>query len=291
MNRESSKFLEQFAEEIDRLHYHVYRIAEIRGEHVYAKDLLPASACLNSYSIAKAFTVTAAGLLYDRGLLSPDERIVDIFQEEFPKLHDPNWEKMTIDHVMRHHGGFSGGYLDIDAQDISEYGTDDFLQYLFHTTLHFVPGEKWCYSDAAFYLMSRVITKKTGRLLDELLWREVFYPLGFQEMAWSKCPMGYPMGGTGLYLRTQDLVKLGALYYSGGVFGGKRILSEDWISTVLGRGYELCPVGVGDAYGKGGMCGQMLLVFPGAKRAVAWHAFDGKDMDPLNQWLYAHIDG
>lgn len=191
----NGSLLDTFAEEIRHLGFHTYRAAEwYRGE-LFVHELLPASACLNSYSIAKVFTVTAAGLLYDRGLMSVEEKVAEIFRREFPEAHDPKWERMTVDHVLSHRAGFPSGFLDIDVQDRSEYGTDDFLQYLFRTRLACEPGEQWIYSDAAFYLLSRIITKKTGRLLDELLWREVFSPLGFQEAAWSKCPMGYPMGG------------------------------------------------------------------------------------------------
>lgn len=289
MNHES-KLLEGFAAALKRLGYNTYRIAELHDGKIYSMDLLPASACLNSYSVAKAFTVTAAGLLFDKGCLAVDEKIIDIFRDEFPPKYDHRWDRMTIDHVMRHKGGFSGGFLDIDAQAIETYGTDDFLQYMFHTELENEPGTVWNYSDGAFYLMSRVISKKTGRLMDELMWCEIFYPMEFQEVAWSKCPMGYPMGATGLYIRTQDMVKLGALYMNGGIYEGKRLLSEAWVRKVLERGYEMCSAGVADAYGKGGMCGQMLLVFPSAKRVVAWHSFDSHDMGPLFQWLYDHID-
>lgn len=287
---ESSIFLDAFAAELRRCEFHTYRIAEWHSGKLYSKDLLPASACLNSYSVAKAFTVTAAGLLYDRGLLTTEEKILDIFREEFPQEYDPKWERMTVDHLLRHRGGFPAGYLDIDAQDISTYGTEDFLSYLFRTELAAEPGTQWLYSDAAFYLLSRVVTRKTGRLLDELMWREVFSPLGFQEMAWSKCPLGYPMGATGLYLRTQDMAKLGALYLRRGVYEEKRILSEAWTGLVLERGYELCPVGGKNAYGKGGMCGQMLIVFPEEDRVLAWHSFDSRDMGPLFEWLFAYTD-
>lgn len=64
--------------------------------------------------------------------------------------------------------------------------------------------------------------------------------------------MGYPMGATGLYIRTQDMVKLGALYLRQGTYAGKRILSEHWTRLVLERGYELCPAGKNGAYGKAG---------------------------------------
>ena len=65
-----------------------------------------------------------------------------------------------------------------------------------------------------------------------------------------------------------------AVYLGGGMWHGRRILSEEWVKTVLERGYELKPTGVGKSYGKGGMYSQMLLVVPETDRVVAWHAFD-----------------
>ena len=79
---------------------------------------------------------------------------------------------------------------------------------------------------------------------------------------------------TSLYARADDVVKLGELYRCGGMFDGKRIISEDWVNTVLQRGYELQPIGFGDAYGKGGMRGQMLAVFPSKKLSVCWTSYN-----------------
>jgi len=68
---------------------------------------------------------------------------------------------------------------------------------------------------------------------------------------------------------------MGGLYLQGGVWNGQRLLSEKWVETVVGRQYEFSPVGTGGAYGKGGMLGQMLLVIPQHRRAVAWQAATG----------------
>ena len=56
----------------------------------------------------------------------------------------------------------------------------------------------------------------------------------------------------------------------GGVWKGQRILSKQWVDKVRSSGYELKPVGVGEAFGKGGMRGQMLLIIPESDRIVAW---------------------
>ena len=50
--------------------------------------------------------------------------------------------------------------------------------------------------------------------------------------------MGYPIGATGLYITTEDMLKLGILYLNNGVYLGKRYVSEEWVRLVISREYE-----------------------------------------------------
>ena len=273
-----SEFLTYLADAARRVGGSFYKITEIRGGVSETVTLAPANACQNSYSVAKAFTTTAIGMLWDAGLLDTNDKITDIFKDELPDDMDENWQYMTVHHLLTHTCGFSGGYLDIDAFDATTFG-DDYLQYLFRTRLNYRPGEGYDYSDAAFYLLSRVVSKKTGCRMDDFLWERLFYPMGFKEMAWSRCPKGYPMGATGLYIYTEDMAKLGELYLRGGVYGGQRIISEAWVELVKTRAYEFHHIG-GRAYGKGGAFGQFLLFMPAEDRVVAWHSYGGGDLLP-----------
>jgi len=99
--------------------------------------------------------------------------------------------------------------------------------------------------------------------------------MNFKEFSWSVCPEGYSMGATGLYLRTEDVVKLGILYLNGGDWNGTRVISEEWVKLVLENGYEFKDKGNG-WYGKGGMRGQMLTFNVNTGIAVAWHSFEKK---------------
>ena len=274
-----SKYLEYLQAEAQRVGGTFYKITEIYKGKIETVTLNPGNACQNSYSVAKAFTTAALGMLYDQGILDVQERMVDIFADELPDGMDDKWQHMTVHHALTHTCGFPLGYLDIDAVDSTVFGKD-YLQYLFKTKLDFVPGEKWAYSDAAFYLLGRVVSKKTGEKLDDFLWTRLFYPLGFREMAWSRCPLGYPMGATGLYIYTEDMAKLGELYLRGGVWNGQRILSEEWVKTCQQRSYEFANICSGKAYGKGGAFGQMLVYIPEQERVVAWHSFGGGDLLP-----------
>ena len=255
-----------------------YKITEICDGKVETVTLNPANACQNSYSVAKAFTTTAIGMLWDDGLISTEDKIVDIFADELPEGMDDAWQSMTIHHLLTHSCGFPLGYLDIDAIDPNTFGTPDYLDYLFRTKLDYTPGQGNAYSDAAFYLLSRVVSKKTGLKLDEYLWPRLFYPLGFREVAWSACPLGYSMGATGLYIYTEDMAKLGVLYIQNGMYNGHRILSEAWVDTVKRRGYEFHNLKDGKAYGKGGAFGQMLVFMPERNSAIAWHSYNGGDL-------------
>lgn len=282
-----SKFLDEFAARAKENGHNIFRVSEIVGECDPETAVLHESCdCLNCYSVAKVFTAVATGFLEEDGLLDVDERIVDIFPEYITEKTDPRWQKVTVDMVLRHRCGFPQGNMDIDKLDIYENFGTDFLAYIFNTPLALDPGREFSYSDSAYYLLSRVVSAKCSLKLDEYLWQKLFLPLRFQEMAWSKCPMGYPMGATGLYIRSCDLVKLGALLLHGGVYKGQRILSKAWIERAKEREYDLYPTNHGQSFYKGGMNGQELVMIPEADRCVAWHACEwGEKVDRMLEFV------
>ncbi len=267
-----SRFLVDLSEAIKQQGLNIYSIAEIKGDgDVEEMQLQPASACQNSYSVAKAFCVTAVGMLYDRGMLSTDDLVCDILKDELIENMDERWRLATVDMALSHQLGLPGSFLDIDRPGVEAFGTD-YLKYMFTTPLVCSPGETRRYTDGAYYLISRIVEKVAGEPIDNFLWHELFTPLGFKEMAWSRCPMGHPMGATGLYIRTGDMVKLGAIYLGGGEWKGHRYLSKEWVDIVLKRGYEMHILDEETgAYGKGGMHGQKLIVMPKQQRVFACH--------------------
>lgn len=251
-----------------------YRLSVSDGKGIETLERIPANPCQNCYSVAKVFCVTAIGMLFDEKKLSPNTTIADIFADELKQygISQKKWERITVDHVLRHRIGFSKGFLDIDTEDITTYPSDDFLFIVLDHELTYDPGTIMVYSDAAYYLISRIITKISGEKLDEFLMNRLFSKICCREVAWSKCPEGYPVGATGLYLRSADVAKLGRIYLNKGLWNGERVLSQEWIDLVLERGYEFSKKGKG--YSKGGMMGQCLYINYDENIAVAWHSFD-----------------
>ena len=107
--------------------------------------------------------------------------------------------------------------------------------------------------------------------LDDYLRPMLMGKLKYREMGWSRCPKGHAMGATGLFLRVEDMTKLGMVYAQGGKWQGERLLSEEWITMCLERGYEFGKIADG-WYGKGGMFGQMLCFNVEKQCALAWQA-------------------
>ena len=254
----------------------IYFVSEgDKDYNIRTQCITPANPCCNCYSIAKAFTVTAIGMLYDRGMLTPRMRLVDLLGDKLPLSADESWSEVTLHDLMLHKAGFDRGMLDIDAEDASEYPSDDYLEMVLSTKLKYKPGTVFQYTDAAYYLLSRVIESVSGIDTADLLRPALMKTMKFKELSWSVCPRGYSMGATGLYLRTEDVVKLGILYLNRGVWMGERIISEEWVDIVLENGYEFKSVGDG-WYRKGGMRGQMLAFNVDSGIALAWHSFDEK---------------
>jgi hypothetical protein len=269
----------------------VYRISVYDSEGLKTETVNASNPCQNCYSVAKLYCVTAIGMLYDEGKIKTTDTIGSIFADELAAYGiDPTqWNKVTIHDVMRHRAGFDrGGFLDIDSQDSTEWSSQDFLKLVLSEPLVHEPGAKSVYTDGAFYLISRVVTKISGEKLDDFLAARLFKYTDCREFAFSKCPEGYPIGATGIYIRSADVAKLGHIYLNGGKYGDVQIISQEWVDKVIDNGYELHSSGEG--YSKGGMRGQNIYINFEKNVAVAWHSYDPNDLTGvLSDTLHSFI--
>ena len=268
--------LETYKQRAIEKNLNTYFISEGDKDYNIKKvQVVPANPTCNCYSVAKAYTVFAIGLLYDKGLLSPETLLCDILNKYIPEDIDEKWMKVTIHDVLSQKVGFGSGLLDIDCDDASEYPTLDYLQIVLKTKLDHEPGTVYQYTDAAYYLLSRVVAEVSGIELCNFLRPILMGNMKFKELAWSKCPHGYSMGATGLYIRTEDMVKLGVLYINKGMWKNERIISEKWIDLVISNRYEFTHIKNG-WYAKGGMRGQLLMFNMEKGKAVACHSYESK---------------
>ena len=278
---------EKIFSEAGKAGMNLFDMAIYQNGQIWDHRFQPCSNCHNSYSVSKAFIMTGIGMLYDEGLIDVKKPVISYMGNLVPDDIDPLWQKVTVEHAMSHKIGFSDGFLDIDVENVLEYPTRDYLSIVFHHPLDYKPGEHYQYSDAAYYLLSRLISCVSGEKADVYLNRKLFQPLDFHEAAWSRCPQDYPMGATGLYISSHDAVKLAALYLEGGVWQGKRLLSQEWTDMAIANNYDLSTRTPSGFYGKGGMYGQIVMFNRQKNCAVAWHSFSSGEH---NKMMIALVD-
>lgn len=168
-----SRFLTGLWDFADLNRYNLLRAAQIHEGKCSAVSRLRVDEMQNSYSVAKVLTMTAIGLLYDRGLISLSEHVTDFFPEEAEAISDLRWKKVTVEHLLMHRSGLPQQFLDIDAQDPAAWGTDDYLRYTLGSALTYEPGTDEAYSDAAYYLLGRIAAKRAGVSLSMFLKTEL----------------------------------------------------------------------------------------------------------------------
>ena len=177
-----------------------------------------------SHSMAKSICGMVIGRLVDKGALSLDMRLVDIFPE-IP-YRDKKMALITIENLLSMTSG-------VDFAEAGAVTETEWTKAFFGATVRFVPGTKFSYNSMNSYILARISERVSGRTFGELVYKEIFAPLGIESYLWEMGPEGTEKGGWGLYMTPESWAKLGVMILHGGVFKGKRILSEEWVGRAV----------------------------------------------------------
>lgn len=232
----------------------------------------------NSHSATKFFIATAIGQLCDSGKMSLDDKVTSFFtDEEMGDNLDPRWHNVTVHDTLRHKTGMEHIPYGVDEDEHIELIGEDFLKYVFSIKIEQETGEFYKYSDAAYYLLGRIIGKASGMHPVVYLRENLLKPLGFAQWSMACCPMGYPICGGGFFTRAVDMAKLGYAYACGGMYEGKRIISEEWIKKAMENDYACTQFRDTGIFLKTGARGQMVAFSIEHKTAAAWHGCSAVD--------------
>ena len=191
------------------------------------REIIPTLNYMNCFSVIKAFTATAVGIAQDLGLLSVEDKILSYIDTGKAETEVSAMEDVTIRHLLTHTTGIEKRCL--HTADRNELRTDDWLGHCLSQPLSDKPGTRFMYSNSNFYLLSCIIRRACKKAPDDFLYEHLFKPLEIKGYAFTRCPKGEVQGGTGLFITSRDMAKLGVLYLDNGMWGGKRILSEGWV--------------------------------------------------------------
>ena len=192
------------------------------------------------FSFSKTLTATAAGFAVQEGILSLDEKLVDIFPEYCPDVISDNLTAADIRSLLTMSCGHR---TEMSLSEASRFGGSWISAFLAHP-FPFAPGTVFQYNTWGTDMLSAIIQKKTGQKLTEFLKPRLFDPLGMEDITCASRGMGDDFtrtvegGGWGMKLTTDDMAKFIWFLEQDGIREGKRLLSHDWIAQLSTKQIE-----------------------------------------------------
>ena len=219
-----------------------------------------------THSMCKSITGMAIGMLIEEEKLKLDENIYDIFPDHinaFSKIFRP---VITVENLLTMTSG-------VTFNESGIVSGNDWLGSFLNASVNGKPGTEFQYNSLNTYVLSAIVTKRTGETLTEYLTPRLFGPLGITKYYWETCPKGITKGGWGLFLCAEDMAKLGQLYLQKGKWNGQQLVSEYWIEIstarhlktqngTYGYGYQLWMEQRPGSFEYNGMLGQNVIIYP-----------------------------
>ncbi|MDE6645351.1 MAG: ChbG/HpnK family deacetylase, partial [Muribaculaceae bacterium] len=192
-------------------------------------------------SVSKTFTSTAVGFAVAEGLLNVNDKVISFFPDKLPAEVSDNLKNLEVRHLLT----MSSGH-DVDPTPrVARDGSDgaDWVEVFLATPLEHEPGSTFVYNSLGTYVLSAIVQKVTGQKVIDYLYPRLFRPLGIVGATWQESPQGINCGGWGLYLKTEDLAKMGQLILQKGEWNGKQIIPASWIKEATTSKIESLPAG------------------------------------------------
>jgi len=180
----------------------------------------------NIYSVSKSVTSAAIGIAAGDGLLTLEDRVIDYFPEKLaPNVHEYT-AMMKIKHLLS---------MSTVHHKSTDTKGDDWVGSFLNTPPSHMPGTIFAYDTTGVHTLCAIIQKVTGKTVLEYLSEKLFEPIGMGKIEWESCPMGINKGGSGIKCTIEDMARFGQLYLQDGVWNGKRILPDGWVSLSTSR--------------------------------------------------------
>ena len=182
------------------------------------------------WSVSKTFTATAVGFAVQDGLLSVDDRVVDIFPPEMlPEERSQELEALTVKHLLIMASGFKYDFV----SDVNSRKSPEPTKMVLASEFAFFPGSRYQYNSINTFLLSAIVTHLTGKTVADYLKEKLFEPLGIYKYVWDESADGLSFGGWGLHTTTENLTKMGLFMLQKGVWNGRRLLDEAWFDEAM----------------------------------------------------------
>lgn len=126
----------------------------------------------------------AVGLAMEEGLLSLDEKLVDIFPEYTGLFTKKAMKEVTVKHLLTMTAG-------VKFDEVSSYFAEDWRKSFIGSDVSFAPGTDFTYNSLNTYMLAAIVTRRAGCSMLAYLKSRLFRPLGIHNITWDWLPEGH----------------------------------------------------------------------------------------------------
>ena len=175
------------------------------------------------HSLGKSYVSTGIGMAVTEGLIDPEERIVDIFADDFRALGiapSPMQEQLRIRHLLTMSNGMAR------QPKLDEHIVENYLR----EPVVYAPGTRFMYNTAGTSMLCEIFRRRMGRQISEYMAEKLFEPIGIEtdKLLWMQYHNGLD-ASPGIATTVENNMRLGMLYLQDGCWDGRRYLSTDWV--------------------------------------------------------------
>jgi CubicO group peptidase (beta-lactamase class C family) len=185
-------------------------------------------------SQTKSIVSLLMGIAIDKGFVNSETDPVSTFFPEYFRHGDSLKSLVTINDLLTMSSGFEWEEMipfnDQRNDNIKMNYSGSYLQYALSRPMAAKPSTEFKYNSGSPMIVAGIIEKTAKMPLDKFAEKYLFDPLNITQYRWIKDSTGFCHAGGGLFLKPEDMVKIGILLLNKGKWDGETIVSEDWLS-------------------------------------------------------------
>lgn len=201
----------------------------------------------NTRSVTKTITSMAVGAAVDEGLFSVTSPAAELFSDIRPfKNPDPRKSTITLEDMLT-----MSSMLECNDNDSYSRGNEsrmhsveDWTSFYWDLPIRGFPswvetpdsakyGRTFAYCSAGVEIAGQAVERASGSRFQDYVEQKIFEPMGIDQFEFQENGLGDAHKSGGLALTARGLGALAEMQRNGGVYNGRRVLSESWTSEAI----------------------------------------------------------
>lgn len=180
-------------------------------------------------SCTKSVLAALVSIAIDKQILPHPDTPISQFFPSLLEDKDTRKKDITIGHLLTMTAGFNWTEFGGQNSFPTMTRTANWVQFVLSQPLAHTPGNEMTYNSGCSQLLSAILCSASGQTVAEFTEEQLFQPLGIGRYKWDTDPQGIHTGGFGLYLKPEDMLKLGVLYLQQGLWEDRQIIRPETV--------------------------------------------------------------